>query len=206
MTAAELCASFEKHLLTDEKPSVYFAGVSEEPIFRTYPFSMLYALKDSPQPPEHHPEGSVWNHTLLVLDEAAAVRETSREPVVFMWSALLHDIGKPSTTRMRRGRITSYDHDKVGAEMAKAFLGVFMDDARFIEAVSQLIHYHMQLLFVVNGLPFADIEGLKRSTDIRELALLGLCDRLGRTNSDRLKEEKNVTLFLEKCGEAPQRG
>lgn len=199
MTALALYTEFGKHLLEDEKPSIYFAAVSETPIFREFPFSMLFALKDSPQPPEHHPEGSVWNHTLLVVDEAAVAREKSKAPAVFMWSALLHDIGKPATTKMRRGKITSYDHDKVGAELSKAFLGIFTDDACFIDDVSQMIRYHMQLLFVVNNLPFADIAGLKRNTDIRELALLSLCDRLGRANSNRMKEEKSISFFLETC-------
>jgi len=56
----------------------------------------------------------------------------------------------------------------------------------------------MQILFVVNELPFADINGMKRNTDINEVALLGLCDRLGRTGYDRKKEEENIELFLKK--------
>ena len=57
----------------------------------------------------------------------------------------------------------------------------------------------MQILFVVKDLPFADIEGLKLNTDIKELALLGLCNRIGRQGSDRTHEERNVDLFLQKC-------
>jgi len=201
MTSPAHFAEFSRHLLEDEKPARYFEDVSEMPIFKAYPFSLLYALKDCPQSPEHHPEGNVWNHTLLVVNEAAAVREKSRDPAVLMWSALLHDIGKPSATKMRKGKLTAYDHDKVGAELAKKFLAVFTEDVHFIDAVYQMIRYHMQLLFVVNSLPFADIPGLRQNTDIRELALLGLCDRLGRTNSDRIKEEKNVAIFLKKSME-----
>jgi putative nucleotidyltransferase with HDIG domain len=38
-----------------------------------------------------------------------------------MWAALLHDIGKPDTTKQYKGRITSYDHDKAGALIARKF-------------------------------------------------------------------------------------
>ena len=94
---------------------------------------MLYQLKRTDQSPLHHPEGNVWNHTLLVLDEAAKVRRISRDPKVFMWAALLHDIGKPETTRIRKGKITAYDHDKAGAELSKEFLRQFSDDAEFYQ-------------------------------------------------------------------------
>ncbi len=75
-----------------------------------------------------------------------------------------------------------------------------MDDGAFIEKVANLIRYHMHILFVLKGLPFADIEGMLRDADVFEVALLGLCDRLGRTNCDRAAEEENVRRFLEKCG------
>jgi putative nucleotidyltransferase with HDIG domain len=116
-----------------------------------------------------------------------------------MWAALLHDIGKPETTRIRKGKITAYDHDKAGAELSKEFLRQFSDDADFIQKVSSLIRYHMQMLFVLNNLPYSDIRGMKRHTDIQEVALLCYCDRMGRTNSDEKKEEANMRLFLEKC-------
>ena len=199
MTALELYAEINKHLLEDEKPSVYLNEAFYKPIFKERPFDMLYKLKETEQSPIHHPEGNVWKHTLLVTDEAARLKQKSKNQAVLMWAALLHDIGKPTTSKMRNGRITAYDHDKVGAELAKAFLRIFTEDEKFVEEVSKLIRYHMQILFVVKDLPFADIEGLKLNTDIKELALLGLCNRLGRQGSDTAKEEKNVDLFLKKC-------
>lgn len=59
---------------------------------------MLHRLKGTEQSLLHHPEGDVWNHTLLVVDEAANVKNKSTDAAVFMWAALLHDIGKPDTT------------------------------------------------------------------------------------------------------------
>ena len=129
----------------------------------------------------------------------AIVKVKSKNPTVFMWAALLHDIGKPSTTKVRKNKITSYDHDKIGAKLSKEFLSAFTADDAHINEVSQLIRYHMQILFVVNNLPFADIQGMKQHTDIHEVALLGLCDRIGRLGYDRNNEESNIQLFIQRC-------
>lgn len=198
MTLFELFEDINKHLLEDEWPSLFLNEIYNDDLFREHPFKMLHTLKNVEQSPVHHPEGNVWNHTLLVVDEAAKIKHKSKNQRVLMWAALLHDIGKASTTAKRKDKITAYDHDKVGAELSKEFLRIFTDDEKFLDEVSQLIRYHMQILFVVNGLPFADIEGMKRNTDIQEIALLGLCDRLGRKGYDKEKEEKNIELFLQK--------
>lgn len=195
----ETYRDLEQHLLSDPRPSEYLNSIYGMPIFCQYPFEMLHQLKETEQSPQHHPEGNVWNHTLLVVDEAAMVKIKSKDPRVLMWAALLHDIGKPSTTKNRKGKITSYNHEKIGAELAKEFLAYFTDDKTFINEVCGLIRYHMQLLFVVNELPFADIKGMKSETDIYEVALLGLSDRLGRGNQDRETEEMNIKRFLQRC-------
>jgi tRNA nucleotidyltransferase (CCA-adding enzyme) len=113
----------EQHLLEDEKPSLYLRDLAQNRWFMdSYPFSLLGDLKEVEQSPVHHPEGSVWEHTLMVVDLAAEGKGLSQDPRVFMWSALLHDLGKAHTTRIRRGKITAYDHDKHGAVLAAAFL------------------------------------------------------------------------------------
>jgi hypothetical protein len=56
----------------------------------------------------------------------------------------------------------------------------------------------MQILFVVNRLPFADIINMKKETNIHDIALLGFCDRLGRGNADAKKELNNMQIFLER--------
>ena len=149
------------------------------------------------QSPKHHPEGSVWNHTLLVLDEAAKRRTESVDPRVFMWAALLHDIGKPDTTRERHGRITAYEHDKAGAKLTHAFLSEFTEDKTFVDKTAALVRYHMQVLYVTKGLPYQDIAGMKRDTEVREVARLGLCDRLGRGGADYKSEKKQIKEFIE---------
>jgi putative nucleotidyltransferase with HDIG domain len=183
------------HLITDEKPSHYIEELDRS-YGKEYPFSLLHKLKETEQSPKYHPEGSAWNHTMMVLDEAARVREKSRYQEAFMWSALLHDIGKPSTTRNRKGRITSYDHDKEGEELCKEFLRFFDCEEAFVERVAAMVRYHMHMLYVLRKLPYADMKGLLRRVDVDELALLCLCDRLGRTGADFEQEEKEYYDFL----------
>ncbi len=185
------------HLLADEKPSLYIDELSLHNSLKEYPLSLLDKLKEAEQSPKYHPEGNVWNHTMLVLDEAAKVREKSRNKEVFMWSALLHDIGKPSTTRFRKGKITSYDHDKVGEEICIEFLQYFKCEQAFVDSVAAMVRYHMHILYVLRKLPYADLNGLLERVDIYELALLSLCDRLGRKDADYSLEEKEYTEFLQ---------
>lgn len=196
---SELFLEIEQHLLKDQKPSEYLEKLYDNPIFKQHPFEMLYVLKKTEQSPKYHPEGNVWNHTMLVVDKAAKVREYSKNQRVFMWAALLHDIGKPPTTRKRKGKITSYDHDKAGAKLAEQFLLTFTEEENFISGVCGLVHYHMQILYVVKGLSFADIDNMKKNVDIDEVALLGLCDRLGRGKENLEEEKENVMEFLRKC-------
>ncbi len=195
----EVFELIEYHLLKDEKPSSFLSSLSGKQEFQEYPFSLLLDLKGTEQSPVYHPEGNVWNHTMLVVDEAADRKNQSKDERAFMWAALLHDIGKPVTTRKRKGKITSYDHDKAGAKLAREFLSLFSEDKQFIDHVYSLILFHMQILYVVKGLPFADISGMKAFGELNEIALLGLCDRLGRLNYHREDEEKNIQLFLKKA-------
>ncbi|WP_242981679.1 HDIG domain-containing metalloprotein [Alkalibaculum bacchi] len=188
----------EEHLLNDSKPSEYLNSIKDNPEFKKHPFDYLNKLIQTEQSPKYHPEGSVWNHTMLVIDGAAKVKNKSKNKRAFMWAALLHDIGKPSTTRKRKGKITSYDHDKVGSELAEEFLLEVGQDEEFIKEVTALVRYHMQILFVLNNLPFADISSMKDHVDINEIALLGYCDRMGRLNADSSKEQKNIEEFIRK--------
>lgn len=75
-------------------------------------------------------------------------------------------------------------------------------DDEFINRVSKMVRWHMQILFVTKGLPFADIRRMVSEVSVEEVALLGLCDRLGRGNitlDKKLIEEKGIITFLEKC-------
>ncbi len=205
MDVDEEFAKLEDHLLNDKKPSLYLRRVADNRWFgETYPFTLLADLKEIEQSPVHHPEGSVWEHTLLVVDLAAQGKHLSDNPRVFMWSALLHDLGKAHTTRIRRGKITAYDHDKHGAILAAGFLMEFTDDEEFVSKVSQMVRWHMQILFVVKKLPWADIDTMISEVAPGEIALLSLCDRLGRGDTSektREAELENMKYFIKTCQE-----
>lgn len=196
---------FTNHLLEDERPSIYFNKLEENNIYPDiYPYNIILKLKGVNQNPKHHPEGNVWNHTMMVIDEAAKRRNRSTNPKGFMWAAFLHDIGKLTTTKVRRGWITAYDHDKVGAEMAKEFLIHLNlhEDKEFYNYVLNLVRLHMQILFVVKNNEFADLNRVVKSGYVEDIGLLGICDRLGRgpkTEEEVRKEERNIEIFLERC-------
>lgn len=200
---------FTEHLMKDEKPSEFLkSDFAVEAMDNVKPFTMLKEQVETPQSLVHHPEGSVWNHTLLVVDEAAKRRNKSKDPMVFMWAALLHDIGKPVTTKMRKGRYTSYDHDVVGKVLTKDFLNEIGCHESFTRSVSEMVRWHMQILFVVKDMPFADMENMLKNVSLQEISLLSLCDRLGRGNNDEsriIEEEKNVSMFMNKCREFAKR-
>lgn len=201
MDNASMFSNIDTCLLTSQKPSERLQNMLLEGHFDREPFSLLKLQTKTAQSPLYHPEGSVWNHTLLVVDEAARMKKLSSEPRSFMWAALLHDIGKPVTTRTRKGKITAYDHDKIGAVLARGFLSRLTADNDFIMRVFWLVSFHMQILYVVKNMPFQDLGGMRRHTAITEVALLGYCDRLGRAGADRHAERMNLKEFLKKCGE-----
>lgn len=194
-----LFEAVERCLMEEAQPSKRLQAFLAQGQFKGEPFALLALQQHTEQSPQHHPEGNVWNHTLLVVDEAARRKAESTDARAFMWAALLHDVGKPAATRVRKGKITAYDHDRIGAELARDFLSACTRDGDFIRRVTGLVRYHMQVLYVLNDLPFQDVEGMKQAVSIQDVALLGLCDRLGRTGSNEAQEEKKIKRFLEKC-------
>ncbi|MBU3215978.1 HDIG domain-containing protein [Clostridium estertheticum] len=196
---------FQKHLMEDKNPSLYFDEIiNNKDIYTLYPYTLLRNLIETPQSPIHHPEGNVWKHTMLVIDNAAKRKEISENPIAFMWAALLHDLGKAPTTKFRKGKITSYDHDKVGSELSKRFLCALTNDEELIIQVTALVRWHMQTLFVTKDLPFSNVEEMRSDISIKEIALLSLCDRLGRGDMNETKiceEKENIESFIRKCEE-----
>ncbi|MBW9170479.1 HDIG domain-containing protein [Clostridium estertheticum] len=194
---------FQKHLMEDKNPSLYFDEIiNNKDIYTLYPYTLLRNLIETPQSPIHHPEGNVWKHTMLVIDNAAKRKELSENPIAFMWAALLHDLGKAPTTKVKKGKITSYDHDKVGANLSREFLCALTNNEALINRVTALVRWHMQTLFVTKNLPFGNVKEMAADISIKEIALLSECDRLGRgeMNDTKICEEKeNIKSFIKKC-------
>lgn len=180
MEDSKLFCDIEEHLLQDKKPSIYLEKLKEEGFLNEKPYIGLKKLENVMQSPKHHPEGDVWVHTMMVVDEGAKHREEVEDKSALMWTLLLHDIGKVKATKLKKGRWVSYDHDKVGEVEARGFLEYFTKDEKFINKVVKLIRYHMHLLYIINKLPYGDIPGMIKFTDIQELSVVFISDRLGR--------------------------
>jgi tRNA nucleotidyltransferase (CCA-adding enzyme) len=84
-------------------------------------------LIDCPQDPRVHPEGDVFIHTGMVLDEARKLIDDLPRPkqIAVMLGALCHDLAKPYTTKVENGRIKARDHEMMGVAMTNQFLERF---------------------------------------------------------------------------------
>jgi len=110
----------------------------------------ISAMQGVEQPPEFHPEGDVFVHTLLLLEKLPHPC-----PVTLAWGALLHDVGKPPTFRRAPDRIRFDDHVNVGVRMAEQICRRLRFSHDDTEQILALIGNHMR---------FADVERMKPST------------------------------------------
>jgi len=123
LPAERIWGEIEKLLLRARRPSIGFALALELGVIERL-FPELDALVGCPQEPEWHPEGDVWVHTLLVIDEARTRIDDLDYPkqVAVMLGAVCHDLGKPATTALLDGRIRSLEHEEQGVAPANALL------------------------------------------------------------------------------------
>jgi tRNA nucleotidyltransferase (CCA-adding enzyme) len=113
----------DKLLLQAARPSIGLALARSLGVIERL-FPELHAMVGCPQEPEWHPEGDVWTHTLMVVDQARSGNGDLDRPrlVTVMLGALAHDLGKPATTAVIDGRIRSLDHEQAGVEPALRLL------------------------------------------------------------------------------------
>lgn len=171
----------EEVLLKEEKPSVYFEQLREQDRLSVW-FPELEELIDVEQDAVHHPEGSVWNHTMMVLDAAAALRADAENPLGFMFSALCHDFGKTSATTAKNGKIHAYGHETAGMPMVKRFLDRLTVDEALCEYVLNMTKLHMRpnMLVRQHAREKAFMKMFRESVCPEDLLLLAKADHLGR--------------------------
>jgi tRNA nucleotidyltransferase (CCA-adding enzyme) len=123
LPSERIWGEIEKLLLRSRKPSIGFALALELGVIDRL-FPELRTLVGCPQEPEWHPEGDVWVHTLLVIDEARKRMDGLPYPqqVALMLGAVCHDLGKPATTAFVDGRIRSLEHEEEGVPPATRLL------------------------------------------------------------------------------------
>ena len=123
LPAERIWGEFEKLLLKARRPSIGFALARELGVIEQI-LPEMAPLYDCPQDAEWHPEGDVWTHTLMVIDEARQRNDDLDRPrlATIMLSAVCHDLGKPATTATIDGRVRSPGHEAAGVPLASAIL------------------------------------------------------------------------------------
>jgi len=137
------------------------------------------AMKGVEQPPQYHPEGDVWVHTLLLLDNL-------RQPTpTLALGALLHDVGKPPTFRVAE-RIRFDGHVEAGVQIAHRILTRLRFPSDQIEQVQALVANHMK---------FMDVPRMKESTLKRFLRLPHFDEHLALHRLDCLGSHRDLGTY-----------
>jgi tRNA nucleotidyltransferase (CCA-adding enzyme) len=206
LPAERIWGEFEKLLLEARRPSVGFRlALDLDVIVKLFP--ELQALVGCPQEPEWHPEGDVWVHTLLVVDEARQRIEDldHARKVTVMLGALCHDLGKPPTTAVIDGRIRSMEHEQAGIEPAETLmdrLNIHSVDGFDVRGqVLGIVAHHLKpLVFFKSATAVGDgaFRRLAAKVDLELLARVAESDCRGRTGSF---DCTGVAWFLQRARE-----
>jgi poly(A) polymerase len=138
-------------------------------------------MKGVGQPAQYHPEGDVWTHTLMLLEQL--------EPncsMTLAWGALLHDVGKPPTFRVAPDRIRFDGHVEVGVAMGADICRRF----RFSNDET-----HQILALIENHMRFADAERMKTSTLKRFFRIENFEEHLALHRMDCMAASRNLDHY-----------
>ena len=188
LPAERIYEELRKLLVKARKPSLGFEFLSRAQLLRFFP--EIESLQGVPQDPKWHPEGDVWVHTMLVIDEAAALRNRDDEDLALMYAALCHDFGKPAVSVEHHGRVRTPKHDVIGARMAREFLERLRAPGHLCDQVEALVKYHLApALFVAQGTTARGYRRLARNLDkagvsIALLVRVARADHWGRTTDE----------------------
>ncbi len=182
---------FKKLLLKSRKPSIGLKSALKLGILKNFP--ELKSLIGVPQDPEWHPEGDVWIHTLMVVDEAAKLRQgDEKADLSYMLGTLCHDFGKPLTTEFKGGRWRSPAHDAEGLAPTETFLRRMTEEQTLIELVQVYVKEHLKpaLLYkdrqrVTSGA----IRRLALRVPIPDIVRVATADHFGRTTPDAIARQ-----------------
>ena len=171
----------KKALLQADKPSCFFEVLRKMEQLDVW-FPELKALIGVEQNPLYHAEGDVWNHTMMVLDEAASLRHKAENPYWFMLSALVHDFGKALCTANKDGVLHAYSHETEGLPLAEAFLHRITRENKLISYVKNMTLLHMKpnTMAHANSAPKTTTKLFDQSIDPEGLICLALADDRGR--------------------------
>ncbi len=196
-----VAAELDKALLKAEKPSVFFNELRRMDQLKSW-FPEVYELIGCIQEPSHHPEGDVYTHTMLVLDEAAKVKSRADRPRDFMVASLCHDFGKPLVTEYNaeKRKVTAYSHDIEGVALADAFVRRIYNDNELGKYVRNLTEYHMKpnMYLKAGSVDKKYMHLFDESVSPNDLILLSRCDHMGR--GMEINYECEEAMLFEKFG------
>jgi tRNA nucleotidyltransferase (CCA-adding enzyme) len=204
LPAERVWGEIEKLLLKAFRPSLGFAlGLELGIIDRLFP--ELKALDGCPQEPDWHPEGDVWVHTLMVVDEARTRIDDLDRPrqVTVMLGAVCHDLGKPETTTVIDGRIRSMEHEQAGLAPTRTLLDRLnvhtINGFDVLAQVEGIVAHHLKpLAFFKSSTPVGDgaFRRLAQKVDLELLARVAESDCRGRTGDF---DCSGIIWFLERA-------
>jgi len=142
VAAERVAAEFFKGLCHAPRPSEFLELLDALKLLARF-LPEVRAMRGCEQPPEFHPEGDVWTHTCLMLDDLPAPRD-----LALTLGALFHDIGKPPTSKLMRvkdggERIRFMGHADIGATLAKNILERLRQSSALVEEVAAVVRDHM---------------------------------------------------------------
>ncbi len=196
---------FKKLFLKSPKPSIGFEALKELGLLKY--FSELQVLIGCIQDEEYHPEGDVWIHTLMTIDELAKIIkdeniEDEYRKLYLFYGILCHDLGKPFCTKQINGKITSHKHEALGLEPTISFLSKLTNEKKFIDIVCTLVKNHLApfQLYLAQSSEKA-VKRLSLKVNIEDLCLVCLADCLGRSIPYKDKCHKATAWLLQKAKE-----
>jgi tRNA nucleotidyltransferase (CCA-adding enzyme) len=204
LPAERIWGEIEKLLLLAARPSIGLQLASDLGVVSRL-FPELQALDGCPQEPEWHPEGDVWVHTLMVIDEARTRIEDLPHPrrVTVMLGAVCHDLGKPATTAFSDGKIRSMEHEQAGVAPTRTLLDKLnihtiagFDVRAQVEGI--VAHHLKPLAFFKSATPVGDgaFRRLAQKVDLELLARVAESDCRGRTGNF---DCSGIRWFLERA-------
>jgi len=173
-------AEFKKMLLKSKYPSRGFQLAKELGVLRYYP--ELKALVGLHQSLIYHPEGDVWTHTMMALDEMAKLKTgDDKKDEKLLWAVLCHDFGKATHTQIENDKITAIGHEKAGVELVYSFMSRLTNEHKLIMKIEPLVKYHLapSQLYKQKATIKA-IRRLSTKVNIEELVMVAKADFLGR--------------------------
>ena len=178
------------------------------------PYNLKRKLSETKQDKVHHKEGNVWTHTKMVLEQLLSLSEfkslDEQDRKILTYAALLHDIGKPFTSVVKKnGKISAPNHAEKGTLEARALLYRHPEFMREIlgeldfsekEEVLSYVKYHGLPLFFMEKSDYKrNIMKASLEINLKKLLILSKADSLGRICEDENDLEERLAFFTEEA-------